>query len=92
MSNLIKNEFSKIFHKKAIYIICIIMFLIIGVNDYFMNKYSEEEMPKSYITENLEYMQEYLKTLSPDNPNQKEEYIITQTQIDLLSLQTNFIQ
>ena len=90
MSNLIKNEFSKIFHKKAIYIICIIMFLIIGVNDYFMNKYSEEEMPKSYITENLEYMQEYLKTLSPDNPNQKEEYIITQTQIDLLSLQTKY--
>lgn len=84
MSNLVRNELTKIFKKKTIYIalIVILLFLI------FMNcmlKFSSNYNPYtySYSNEQIEYLKADLAKLDPNKPSDTSMYIELQSQIEI---------
>ena len=90
-------ELKKIFHKKSIYIILILMFLFCLINNYLYNKdYNNEGFYKYSKKENNK---EKIKTLKSDiekyninDTNQQEKYIFIKTQIDILTIKKEWNQ
>ena len=82
MSNLIKNELTKIFHKKAIYIILIITlgFMILNC---VLTKIFENDNTYDYDTE---FYEEQLSYLEKNNPEDREQYIALETEIEVTKL------
>lgn len=84
MNKLINNELSKIFHKKAIYIVTIIAIVFMILNAV-LNKYLSNDQDE-YSHESIEYYKEQLKEYDKNNEEEKSEYIFFQTQIQLAEL------
>ena len=90
-------ELKKIFHKKSIYIILILMFLFCLINNYLYNKdYNNEGFYKYSKKENNK---EKIKTLKSDlekyninDTNQQEKYLFIKTQIDILTIKKEWNQ
>ena len=73
MISLIKNELTKIFHKKGIYITLIITLVFIAaINIIYKFKSDSFDYDVSYDIENYE---EDLKNLDPNNPSQVDAYV-----------------
>lgn len=78
MSNLIKNELTKIFKKKSIYIaLAIVLVCIIFIN--CMNKFSNNDY---YYYDNTAYLEEELRKYNPENPSDLSTYIQLKSRID----------
>ena len=73
MINLVKNELTKIFHKKTLYIILIVAigFMILNL---VMTKYFESSVSNYYGQEDLSYYNEMLNQLDKNDPYYKETY------------------
>ena len=84
MISLIKNELSKIFHKKAIYVIAIIAigFMILNI---VLTKYLESNVQK-YSSNDVEFYTDLLNELDKSDPNYKEEYIAMKLQLETAKL------
>ena len=84
MISLIKNELSKIFHKKAIYVIAIIAigFMILNI---VLTKYFESNVQK-YSSNDVEFYTDLLNELDKSDPNYKEEYIAMKSQLETAKL------
>lgn len=84
MNRLIKNELTKIFHKKVIYIILLIalVFIIAGK---VINKVLENISTDDLLGE-ISFYEEQLKGLELSNPQDKELYIMYQTNIEVIKL------
>ncbi|MBR0427385.1 MAG: ABC transporter permease [Clostridia bacterium] len=80
MISLIKNELTKIFHKKAIYVIAIIAigFMILNI---VLTKYFESNVQK-YNSNDVEFYTDLLNGLDKSDPNYKEEYIAMKSQLE----------
>ena len=83
MSNLIKNELTKIFKKKAIYILLFVTlaFVILSncIYKYFYGNSSYSYYSDSYV----EYAKQEINNLDPDKPSDTKMYIEYKTVIDV---------
>ena len=84
MISLIKNELTKIFHKKAIYVIAIIAigFMILNL---VLTKYFESNVQK-YSSNDVEFYTDLLNELDKNDPYYKEQYISMKTQLETAKL------
>lgn len=88
MTNLIKNELYKVFKRKSIYILLVIMLCIITLNTFLTKKYSIED-PVSASAEEKYELQELKRTIDSydkNSPGEKEEYYNTLSNIELYEL------
>ena len=83
MSSLIKNELTKIFKKKAIYILLFVTlaFIILSncIYKYFYGNSSYSYYSDSYV----EYAKQEINNLDPDKPSDTKMYIEYKTVIDV---------
>lgn len=91
MSKLIKNELIKIFSKKSMIVIgVIILAIIIGFN--VLNKVSQN-MSNSYSAYSegyIQYLDEELSNLDPNKPSDINKYVETKSQKDLATLAKDY--
>ena len=91
MSKLIKNELIKIFSKKSMIVIgVIILVIIIGSN--VLNKVSQN-MSNSYSAYSesyIQYLDEELADLDPNKPSDIDKYVETKSQKDLATLAKDY--
>ncbi len=91
MSKLIKNELIKIFSKKSMIVIgVIILVIIIGFN--VLNKISQS-MSNSYSAYSegyIQYLDEELSNLDPNKPSDINKYVETKSQKDLATLAKDY--
>lgn len=91
MSKLIKNELIKIFSKKSMIVIgVIILVIIIGFN--VLNKASQN-MSNSYSAYSegyIQYLDEELSNLDPNKPSDINKYVETKSQKDLATLAKDY--
>lgn len=88
MTNLIKNELYKVFKRKSIYILLVIMLCIITLNTFLTKKYSIED-PVSASAEEKYELQELKRTIDSydkNSPGEKEEYYNALSNIELYEL------
>ncbi len=91
MINLIKNEITKIFRKKGIYITLIIALLFVLLTNViykFMDNltYNVDLFPDEY----KEYLQEELATLNPNSVSDNSLYINDRTELDVIELKEKY--
>ena len=83
MNNLIKNELTKIFKKKAIYILLLVTlaFMILSncIYKYFYNDTTYSYYSDGYI----EFVKEAINELDPDKPSDTKMYIEYKTVLDV---------
>ena len=83
MNNLIKNELTKIFKKKAIYILLLVTlaFMILSncIYKYFYNDTTYSYYSDGYI----EFVKEAINELEPDKPSDTKMYIEYKTVLDV---------
>ena len=83
MNNLIKNELTKIFKKKSIYIILFVTLAFVILSNC-MYKYFYNDGNYSYYSDSyVEYAQKELKELDPDKPSDTKMYIEYKTVLDI---------
>ena len=83
MNNLIKNELTKIFKKKAIYIILFVTLAFIILSN-FMYKYFYNSSSFSYYSDSyVEFAKEAIKGLDPNKTSDTKMYIEYKTVIDV---------
>lgn len=91
MSKLIKNELIKIFSKKSMIVIgVIILVIIIGFN--VLNKISQN-MSNSYQAYSdgyIQYLDEELSNLDPNKPSDINKYVETKSQKDVATLAKDY--
>ena len=91
MSNLIKNELTKIFKKKTIYITMILIFLLmIFIN--CINKYSNSSSYSAYMYSEsyIESLKDELSNLNPEKPSDVTLYISLKSELDLSNLMEKY--
>ena len=91
MSNLIKNELTKIFKKKTIYITMILIFLLmIFIN--CINKYSNSSSYSAYMYSEsyINSIKEELSNLNPEKPSDVTLYINLKSELDLSNLMEKY--
>ena len=90
MSNLIKNEITKIFKKKSIYIILFVTFAFVILSNcmykYFYNNESYSYYSESYI----EYVREEIKGLEPNKTSDTKMYIEYKTVLDVYDMMKEY--
>ena len=90
MSSLIKNELTKIFKKKSIYItlLVVLAFVILTncIYKFFFTRGSEYGYSDSYIA----YIKEDLAKLDPTNPSDTSMYIDLKSQLDTYELMQKY--
>lgn len=85
MFNLVKNELIKIFSKKSIYVILII-FLILAILTFVIDKFIEDSEYLNDIDEELEWQEDYLETIDTLTEDGKYDYACTNADIEILQL------
>lgn len=88
MINLIKNELYKVFKRKSIYILLVIMLCIITLNTFLTKKYSMDDSV-STLTDQKYELQELKRTIDSydkNSPGEKEEYYNALSNIELYEL------
>lgn len=86
MISLIGNELKKVFKKKTIYILLIIIVGYILLANIMIRVTDTGYQNYYYYEGDLEYYERYLSALDPDSNADKTEYIDTKCQIELLKL------
>ena len=90
MSNLIKNELTKIFKKKSIYIILFVTLAFVILSNcmykYFYNSSNYSYYSDSYV----EFAKEEIKELDPDKPSDTKMYIEYKTVIDVSDMMKQY--
>ena len=89
MFNLVKNELTKIFSKKSVYVILAI-FIIISIAGVTLSKLLNNILDNSYIDSSLEYEREYLKTIDKSTEDGKIEYAEASAYIAELELMKKY--
>lgn len=86
MISLIKNEITKILKKKSIYIMLIVILAFMILTNV-MYKYRGTSTMDGYYSESyIKMLQEDIKTLNPDNPEEVDQYLSYKIDIDIYDL------
>ena len=96
MIRLIQTELTKIFHKKSIYIIWLMIFLFCLLNNILYKKdYTEDGFYKYNkgvpIEKQIQEQKEELKKYNIDRESDKTIYLTIKTNLELLELQKTLI-
>ncbi len=83
MNNLIKNELTKIFHKKAIYIVLIITLAFTILNCVLEKLFSNEE---NFIYGDVDSIKESMNSLDRNDPEQLNIYYSLSAQVQTIEL------
>lgn len=86
MISLIKNEITKILKKKSIYIMLIVILAFMILTNVMYKYRGSSEMNGYYSESYIKMIQEDIKTLDLNNPEDVEEYISYKTDIDMYDL------
>lgn len=86
MINLIRNEFIKLFKKKSIYILLVVMFGFIVLNNFLTKEFSTAIIDGSLEEANISYLKEEMKTLDKSNPDEKAQYYTDLSEIETYEL------
>ncbi len=86
MINLIGNELKKIFKKKTIYILLIIIVGYILLSNIMIKATDNGYVYNYYYEGDLEYYESALKNLDPNNASDVQDYINYKNQVDLIKL------
>ena len=89
MFNLVRNELTKIFRKKGVYIV-LVVFLILSLLILGLEKYGESMTWETAHDETIKYLQEELSMIDTSTPDGKEKYARIQAEIDLYKLATEY--
>lgn len=90
MINLIKNEITKIFKKKGIYITFIITFLFVILAN-LLCKYGSNFGGGDYYSDSYkDYLQVQIKKLDPTKVSDNSEYISLKTDLDIIEIQEKY--
>lgn len=89
MINLIRNEITKIFKKKGIYITLIITLLFILLTN-LLCKYGENFANDIYSNSYKIYIESEIKNLDPNKVSDNAEYISLKTDLDILNLEEKY--
>ena len=90
MSNLIKNELTKIFKKKSIYILLFVTLAFVILSN-FMYKYFYNSSSYSYYSDSyIEYAKEAIKGLDPNKTSDTKMYIEYKTVIDVSDMMKQY--
>ena len=92
MNRLIKNELTKIFHKKAIYIILVVILGFIILFNVLSKILSNIDYTNRYIEEDLQFYREELKKLDKNKPEERDLYAAYKTNLDLGELRKKYKQ
>ena len=77
MINLIKNELTKVFKKKTIYILLIITLGYVLLSNFII-KYTDNDHVRYYYYEgDIPYYEDALASLDPNNPTDYPQYLET---------------
>ena len=95
MSNLIKNELTKIFKKKTIYITMILIFLLMifinCINKYSnSSSYSVSFSVPMYSESYINSLKEELSNLNPEKPSDVTLYINIKSELDLYNIMEKY--
>lgn len=86
MISLIKNEITKIFKKKSIYIMLIVILAFMILTNVMYKYRGSSEMNGYYSESYIKMIQEDIKTLNPDNPEEVDQYLSYKIDIDIYDL------
>ena len=90
MSNLVKNELTKIFKKKSIYIVLFVTFVFVILSNcmykYFFNSGSYSYYSESYV----EFAREEIKGLDPNKTSDAKMYIEYKTVLDVFDMMKEY--
>lgn len=90
MSNLIKNELTKIFKKKAIYILLLVTLSFVILSNCIY-KYFYKDSNFSYYSEGyVEYVKEAIKGLDPNKTSDTKMYIEYKTVLDVSDMMKEY--
>ena len=90
MSNLIKNELTKIFKKKSIYIVLFVTLAFVILSNC-MYKYFYTDGSFSYYSEGyVEFAKEGIKNLDPNKPSDTKMYIEYKTVLDVYEMMQEY--
>lgn len=89
MINLIKNEITKIFKKKGIYITLIITLLFILLAN-LLCKYGENIANNMYSDSYKIYVETQIRKLDPNKTSDNAEYISLKTDLDIIKLEEKY--
>ena len=90
MINLIGNEFTKIFKKKTIYILFILIIGYILLMNIMMKATDDGYSYYFYDEWNVEFYESSLRDLDPNDPADRAQYIDYKTQLDLQNLSKEY--
>lgn len=90
--NLIRNEFSKIFHKKSLWIVAILLVAISITMNVMIKQTSKNQYQNRYMYSEgyMDYLKEDLAKLDPKKPSDNAIYIDTKTNLDMVELINQF--
>ena len=90
MSSLVKNELTKVFKKKSIYIILFVTLVFVILSNC-MYKYFYSDGNFSYYSESyVEFAKEGIKSLDPNKPSDTKMYIEYQTVLDVYEMMQEY--
>lgn len=82
MINLIRNELTKIFHKKAIYVVLILTIAFMILNCVMIKIFENQD----YYETDTDFYEEQLSYLDKSNPEDREQYIMFETELKVAEL------
>jgi ABC-2 type transport system permease protein len=90
--NLIRNEFAKIFHKKSLWIVAILLVVISITMNVMIKQTSQNQYQNQYTYSEgyVNYVKEDLAKLDPKKPSDNALYIDTKTNLDMVELMNQF--
>lgn len=91
LSSLIKNELTKIFKKKSLYITLLVILAFVILTNCMYKFFMNNNMNGYMYTENYEkYMQEELRTLDPTKESDRSLYVELKSQVDAMEIAKQF--
>ena len=90
MINLIGNELKKIFKKKTIYILLIIIVGYIILSNIMMKLNNTEYQYHYYYDGEIEYLESYLSELDPNNPSEYPDFASFKRQLEIMNLSKEY--
>lgn len=90
MSRLIKNELTKIFKKRSIYITLLVILAFVILTNCIYKFFYHSGIYHEYSDNYIQYMKEELATLDPNKPSDIKMYVDITSQLEVYDMQQKY--